>query len=258
MNKIYTMLICYFVVSFSLNAEETIYDYSLKTQKKDINTISFTKPHDSTYLSIPDYSKLTKREKLIFLNGYGFVVTIENDTIYGVVRGNQAKGAATLNKKKQIKIKYPRDLEKYTYLTEISINKIKLYYSVSYRTFKYIRKVDSEYYIFDKIVEGKVSIYERNKIEYRLFLNVLINAGGGMGMGIVPKTTNHIYFENGNDSELVEIMNNDLYISTSKKEIKKNFINFFKDKVDREKLEKIKPRKNKLIEFVKKYNTENM
>jgi len=214
-----------------------------------------------THAQIPDYARLTKKQKIRYLNGYGFIITTTNDTIYGVVRGNQAKGAATLNKKKQIKVNYPRDLEKYSYLTEIPLSQIKYYYNVGYRTHKYVRKVGSEYFIFDKIVEGKISIFERNEIKYKLFVSINIDVGtGGVGLGAGSrsKRTSQIYFEDQNDGKLILIMGRDRYdvFEISKKEIKENFINFFQNKVENKELEKIKPRKSKLIEFVKKYNTE--
>ncbi|RNC86357.1 MAG: hypothetical protein ED556_08675 [Winogradskyella sp.] len=210
----------------------------------------------------PDYSQLTKKEKLYFLNGYGYIKLKDGDTIFGVAK--RVKGKRKLNnlnfKKveffpRSLKVVYPRKLEKYSYLDEIPISEIEMFYKVAVPgEYYYVRELKKNTLILNKVTDGDVVTYSRDIYKSSQLFDAI--AGGNpinTPFNGFSKSTSEIYFE-GENGKLIEIIGTDEYGFTDKKDIRKHFIDFFKDEYELEVLEKVKPRYKKIIEFVEKHN----
>jgi len=208
------------------------------------------------HTQIPDYSSMTKREKYYFSNVEGYIKTIQGDTILGVIRLNSNGLFFEEIKDEKVSVKYPGRLKKYKYLSKIPISEIDKFYNGTHKKFNYVKKVENKYIILNKIVEGEVSVYEKPLVN---FLRTKTSANG-LFSGYTTVHT-EIYFENKNEElyfigKEISGLGSFEISSGNRNEIRENFIKFFKDKIAIKELEKVKPRKSKLIEFVKKYNTE--
>lgn len=195
---------------------------------------------------IPDYSELTKRDKIYFLNYYGYIKMKSGDTIFGAVKRIKSKGWSLDDNPKLI-IKYAKQFEKYKYLKEIPISQVDMYYDTFHKKYNYIKKLNRNYLILNKVVDGKIQIYEKLTTNYNSNFNNNISTG-----------YYEAYFEDEKGNLTIIFGSEDSLSAKKTKSPRERFIDFFKDSYDLEVLQKVKPTRKKIIEFVEKHNKKNL
>ena len=230
------------------------------------------------FAQIPDYSDLSRRDKLKFLNYYGYIQLKSGDTIYCKVKYDFNNDIVSISNEGEAIVSYPKELKDYEYQKKIPLNDIdKLFFGFPKKTEKlvkayngrhiYIKRpkkiglkdlimADYDYrsgpIVVTKILEGKYTLYKTLIIsENSNFFNIGYSRktdSFGNGSGIVFLTELYLQKPNG---PLIAILGD-----RKKEESKKILTTFLKDDIDPAKLKKLRMRTDKITAFLKALNAE--
>ncbi|WP_394747860.1 hypothetical protein [Spongiimicrobium salis] len=232
---------------------------------------------------IPDYSDLSRRDKLKFLNYYGYVQLKSGDTIYCKVKHDFNDEIIAISNDDEAIVSYPKELKQYKYKKKIPLKDIdKLFFGFPKKTIKLVKeysgkqlylkrptKIDLNIFkgiayeyrkgptVVKIILEGKYNLYENRIIsKYSSFSNVTyvpktdsFEKSGPFNnqQGIIYVTEWYLQKEDG---PLIA-----LYGDREKEENKKILANFLKDDIDTVTFKKLRMRPDRIKDFLTALNT---
>ncbi|MEL6556928.1 MAG: hypothetical protein AAFQ94_02015 [Bacteroidota bacterium] len=194
-----------------------------------------------------DYSQLSRKEKLKFLNYYGYVILNSQDTIYAEVKIDKSTNTPIITRSNQLTLTYPGDLEKYAYKTKVSLDSIKCFYFGYPRKLNVVKLYDGKSVNLEKIAFGRYELYKEVYYEKE-------------PMHFLTSMPDSNTSSSSTGKEIIEV----LYISKKngklhrldgdRQEKKKMLATLFEGDLSEKKLSKIKTANYKVIELVNRLN----
>lgn len=233
---------------------------------------------------IPDYSDLSRRDKLKFLNYYGYVQLKSGDTIYCKVKHDFDNEIIAISNDDEAMVSYPKELKQYTYKKKIPLKDIdKLFFGFPKKTIKLVKDYDGKHIYLKRPKKTGINIFKNIRYEYRkgpitvktilkgkynLYeAQVISKYSGFSNVSYVSKTdtfekngffnnqkgivyVTEWYLQKG-DSPLIAIFGD-----RTKEENKKILTDFLKDDIDPLRLKKLRLRADKITALLKTLNNE--
>ncbi|MEP3389930.1 MAG: hypothetical protein ABJO02_17195 [Reichenbachiella sp.] len=205
---------------------------------------------DSSYfIPIPQYLGLSKSQKNIFLNYYGYLITASGDTLYCNIAGRENG---------KLKLEYPKDLINYQGPEEIFLSEVRSYYQGypkqgHIKEHRFIREYDGQSIVLKRIVQGKINVYRE-----KIFIPTQTTYPTSNQS--IPKVANNsltpkfkeafiYYFE---DIEgRFELVYKSHYLD---KKIRSRLTNYFDDNEMSMKISKLKIKEDEIMSLVRKHN----
>ena len=114
------------------------------------------------FSQIPNYKNLTQKEKLRFINGYGFLELTTGDTIYAKIETLRDVNVPKIDKSGKIHLSYPQLLEKYSYKSTISLDSVSRFFYGRPRRFRNVLSYNNRYIDLETITLGKYNLFKRD------------------------------------------------------------------------------------------------
>ncbi|WP_378172391.1 hypothetical protein [Aquimarina sp. SS2-1] len=196
----------------------------------------------------PNYSDLSRIDKLKLMNYYGFLITKTEDTVIAKIELNKGTNVPIVTENSEIFLEYPKELQKYKYVEKIDLRLLDKFYFGLPRRFNVIRKYDSTYINLEVIEEKKYRIYRRNEIG-TAYNNGLHNNTGGFTYSQSYNAEFKILYIAKENGDLIRI-------DGTPREKKAKLTELLKNELDEKELKRIRTRNDKIIELFKKLNLE--
>ncbi len=111
---------------------------------------------------MPDYSRLTEKEKRRFINQYGFLKLTSGDTLYAKIETLKDVNVPKIDKYGEIYLSYPKLLKRYTYKSKIPLDSVTKFFYGNPRRYRRVKKYNNRYIDLEDITTGKYNLYRRD------------------------------------------------------------------------------------------------
>lgn len=198
-------------------------------------TISIFSLSLTGFCQTPDYSNLSKSKKLRFLNYFGYIKTVEGDTIYGVLDGI-SNG--------KLQMKYPKELKMYESKEAFDLEEIDSYLqgipnNGFPKQYRFIRKIEEEYQVVAKIIEGYITVYRKDDLNSMGF-----NTGGGSSYN--TESITYYYYLQKDEEPITFVFKS----TNNKSDIESNLSNYLGVQISNKK----KIKEEELISIIEEFN----
>lgn len=212
-----------------------------------IVALIFVSAYGYSQVEYPDYSNLTRKEKLKLMNVHGFVILVNGDTLFAKISNIKQTSVPITTAEQELIVTYPKELQEYKYLDKIPLNTIqKFYHGFPRRRYTEVRLYNDNLVLLEKVIQGKFCVFRESSVSGGGMIS-MPNSGTFGTQTTAVQEVYHLYVSKDN-GELVSLKGKN-------KEIKQKLIQFLKGELDEKKLNKIKTRNDKIIELFKKLNS---
>lgn len=201
-----------------------------------------------SYSQAPDYSVLSKKEKLQFMNYYGFIILKTKDTIIGKVKCNTSYNALYAKTADTLSISYPKELEPFTYKKRIALSNIDKFYFGQPPKFNIVKKYGDKYVNLEIVEEKRYRIYIQKLLIIEDNRMLMYNWNTSLPNSSSSYTLDEILYISKNDGNLI-------CIQGTKHEKRRQLFKLLKDELSDRKVSKLNTSNYRIIELFKKLNT---
>ena len=195
----------------------------------------------------PDYSGLLKKDKLKYMNTYGFVILKSKDTIIAKVDYDKYTNTPTINSSNELIVNYPEELESFSYENRVPLESIDTFYFGFPRTLNVVKQSEGKFVNLEKIEDGKYKVYKNTSIgDEGAVMTLPSSQGIGSTIHTGPSVVTTLYISK-NDEELI-------CIDGDKEQKRLKLANLLKEELNEKKLSKLKTRNVRIIELFKRIN----
>ncbi len=213
------------------------------------------------YSQIPDYTNLSKKEKLRFINGYGFLELTTGDTIYVKIETLRDVNVPKIDKYGKIHLSYPKLLKKYAYKKTISLDSVSRFFYGRPRRFRNVIRRNNRSIDLETISLGKYNLYKRDFYildaydDSNYAGSKFVQMADGSSMRVSkrsrgPLVTEMLYIQKASDDSIYRLYGR-AYTKT------RILSELLKDDMTDKQLKKLKGRNDRIIEAIKNLNAED-
>ncbi len=199
------------------------------------------------FAQVPDYSNLSRKDKLKYMNTYGFVILKSKDTILAKVDFKKYSNTPMINSSNELILDYPDELEIYSYQNRIPLESIETFYYGFPRLFNVVKQCEGRFVNLETIEEGKYMVYKKvTESGGGTVMTMPSSQGLGTPMQTGPTVITTLYISK-NEGELV-------CIDGDNEQKRLKLAKLLEGELNAKKLSKLKTRNVKVIELFKKIN----